>query len=77
MMPTMETQPFVPHDCILQMFRNDQNFQMACELLEIRKVAITYPGGLTKVGLGRVIDGAKAIEALRGAAASALPKRPK
>ena len=46
------------------MFRNDQDFQQACELLEIKKVPITYPGGLTKVGLGRVIDGPKAIDKL-------------
>ena len=38
-----------------------QDFQQACERLQIRKVQITYPGGRTKVGLGRCVDGAKAM----------------
>ncbi|MGB2823400.1 MAG: hypothetical protein WBF17_20625 [Phycisphaerae bacterium] len=46
------------------MFRNDQDFQRACELLGIEKVQITYPGGLRKIGLGRCIEGAKAIDRL-------------
>ncbi len=36
----------------------------ACEVLGIKKVEVTYPGGLRKIGLGRCIDGAKAIERL-------------
>ena len=48
------------------MFHNDQDFQQACELLGIQKVAITYPGGLRKIGIGRCVDGAKAIQRLRG-----------
>ena len=63
-LPAMECQPFEHHDYLMLIFRNDQDFQQACELLEIKKVAITYPGGLTKIGLGRVIDGAKAIAKL-------------
>ena len=66
MLPAMECQPFEHYDYIMLMFRNDQDFQQACEPLEIRKVAITYPGGLKKIGLGRVIDGPKAIERLSG-----------
>jgi hypothetical protein len=46
------------------MFRHEQDFQRACEVLGIRKVEVEYPGGLKKIGLGRVIDGAKAIERL-------------
>ena len=64
MLPAMECQPFEHHDYIMLMFRNDQDFQQACELLEIKKVQITYPGWLQKVGVGRVIDGAKAIAKL-------------
>ncbi len=51
--------------CIMLMFRNDQDFHQACEL-GIKKVQITYPGGWQKVGLGQVIDGAKAIRSLQG-----------
>ena len=60
----MECQPFEHYDYVMLMFRNDQDFQRACELLGIEKVQITYPGGLKKIGLGRCIDGAKAIDRL-------------
>jgi hypothetical protein len=60
----MECQPFEHYDYIMLMFRNDQDFQQACELLEIQKVQIEYPGGLRKIGLGRVVEGAKAIAKL-------------
>jgi len=46
------------------MFRRGQDLQRACEVLGVKKVQVTYPGGLKKIGLGRVIDGAKAIERL-------------
>ena len=65
-LPQMECQPFEHHDYIMLMFRNEQDFQQACERLGIQKVAITYPGGRTKVGLGRVVDGAKAVRILTG-----------
>jgi hypothetical protein len=64
-LPQMECQPFEQHDYVMLMFHNDQDFQQACELLGIQKVQIEYPGGLRKIGLGRVIDGAKAIARLR------------
>ena len=60
----MECQPFEHYDCVTLMFRNDQDFQQACELLGIQKVQIEYPGGLRKIGIGRCADGAKAIERL-------------
>jgi len=62
--PEMECQPFEHHDYVMLMFHNDQDFQQACEVLGLDKVKITYPGGLTKVGVGRVIDGAKAVARL-------------
>jgi hypothetical protein len=62
--PAMECQPFEHYDYLMLMFRNEQDFQRACEILGIQKVQVTYPGGLKKIGLGRVIDGAKAIERL-------------
>jgi len=63
-LPAMECQPFEHYDYVMLMFRNDQDYQRACELLGIEKVQITYPGGLKKIGLGRCIDGSKAIDRL-------------
>jgi len=60
----MECQPFEHHDFLMLIFRNDQDLQMACEKLGIKRVAIQYPGGKQKIGLGRVIDGPKAIRIL-------------
>lgn len=69
-LPQMECQPCEHHDYIMLIFRNEQDFQQACERLAIQKVEITYPGGRTKVGLSRVVDGAKAIRQLISEAAS-------
>ena len=60
----MECQPFEHHDFLMLIFRNDQDLQAACEKLAIKRIAITYPGGKQKIGLGRVIDGPKAIRML-------------
>ncbi|MBE3096234.1 MAG: hypothetical protein IMZ44_03775 [Planctomycetes bacterium] len=65
-LPAMECQPFEHYDYLMLMFRHEQDFQRACEVLGIKKVEVAYPGGLKKIGLGRVIDGAKAIEKLAG-----------
>lgn len=69
-LPQMECQPFEHHDYIMLLFHNEQDFQQACERLGVGKVAIQYPGGRTKVGLGRCVDGARAIRALTGSAGS-------
>jgi hypothetical protein len=63
-LPAMECQPFEHYDYLMLMFRHEQDFQRACEVLGIKKVEVAYPGGLKKIGLGRVVDGAKAIDAL-------------
>jgi hypothetical protein len=73
-LPDMECQPFEHYDYVMLLFRHDQDFQQACELLGIEKVQITYPGGLQKIGLGRCIDGAKAIRRL--VSGGALPCQP-
>ena len=62
----MECQPFEHYDYVMLLFRHEQDFQRACEVLGIEKVQVTYPGGLRKIGLGRCIDGAKAIDRLVG-----------
>lgn len=66
-LPDMEKQPFEHHDYIMLMFVNEQDFMNACERLGIGKVAITYPGGCKKVGLGRCIDGARVLSMLEAA----------
>jgi hypothetical protein len=63
----MECQPFEHHDYIMLLFRNEQDFQQACERLGIQRVQITYPGGKQKIGLGRCIDGMKALKSFGGA----------
>jgi hypothetical protein len=65
-LPAMECQPFEHYDYVMLVFRHEQDFQQACEKLGIQRVQITYPGGRTKIGLGRVIDGAQAILRLAG-----------
>jgi len=69
-LPAMECQPFEHYDYLMLMFRHEQDFQRACEVLGIKKVEVEYPGGLKKIGLGRVVDGAKAIDRLMAAGKS-------
>ncbi len=66
LIPEMECQPWEHHNYVVLMFSNDQDWQQACERLGIGPVKITYPGGLVKVGVGRVVDGAKAMARLTG-----------
>jgi len=66
LIPEMECQPWEHHNYVVLMFNNDQDWQQACERLGIGPVKITYPGGLVKVGVGRVVDGAKAMARLTG-----------
>nr|BDD44598.1 hypothetical protein 5 [Flavobacteriaceae bacterium] len=63
-LPQMETQPFEHYDYVMLLFKNEQDFQQACEKFGIQKVSITYPGGRQKTGLGRCVDGARAIRLL-------------
>lgn len=63
--PDMECQPFEHYDYIMLMFRDRQDFDGICELLGIKKVQLKYPGGLQKIGLGRVIEGPAAIRKIR------------
>ena len=63
--PEMEAQPFEHYDYVMLMFRTTTDFQRACEVLDIKEVQVKYPGGHRKIGLGRVIDGTKAIDKLQ------------
>lgn len=69
LIPEMECQPFEHYNYVVLMFRNDQDWQAACERLGIGKVKVTYPGGMAKIGVGRVIDGPKAMIKLASGAA--------
>jgi hypothetical protein len=72
--PDMEILPFEHYDYIVLMFRNSLDFDKAVDLFGVRKVRYaaeslkTYgdPGVFKKVGLGRVVDGARALEILEG-----------
>lgn len=64
-LPEMELQPFEGYDYVMLLFKSDQDFQSTCDILKIEKVKVTYQGGSTKVGLGRVIDGALALQILK------------
>lgn len=63
-LPDMECQPFEHYDYVLLLFRNSQDWQRAQELLGLERIKIRYPGGFTKVGLGRCLEGPKAIAIL-------------
>lgn len=63
-LPEMACQPFEHYDYLMLLFRNEQDFQQACERLGVKRIQITYPGGRTKIGLGRCLDGMNAIAAL-------------
>ena len=61
-LPEMALHPFEQYDYLVLLFRSDQDFQRACEFFDVAQVKVTYPGGKRKVGLGRVIDGARAMD---------------
>ena len=62
--PELEMKPFEHYDYIVLMFKNELDFAGACAKLGVDKVAVTIPQGKKKVGLGRVVDGAKAVATL-------------
>lgn len=63
--PEMELQAFEHYDYIVLLFRNSLDWQRAKDLFQIQEEAFTLRDGQTrKVGLGRVVDGKRAIELL-------------
>lgn len=62
--PNMDLHPFEHYDYVVLLFRNDQDFQQACEKMGIRRVEIRYGEKCRKVGLGRVVDGVGALKRL-------------
>lgn len=65
--PDMELLPFEEYDYLLLMFRNSQDWQRACEVLSLQREAWS-DGTVRKVGLGRVLDGARVIAMIVGGA---------
>jgi hypothetical protein len=61
--PGMALQPFEEYNYLLVMFKNSQDWQGACDRIGVRRESIVL-GGARKVGLGRVLDGAKLLELL-------------
>ena len=74
MLAQMECQPWEHHDYLVVMFANSQDWQSCGELLGIRKVEIQYPGGRSKVGIGRAISGARLLKMLNQAKDEAMLK---
>jgi hypothetical protein len=62
--PEMALQAFEEYNYLVVVFRNSQDWQGACDLLEIRREAVTL-GTVRKVGLGRVLDGANVLALLK------------
>ena len=72
--PEMELGPFEHYDYILLLFKSTLDFDAVCDKLGIQKESFIVPGGVRdggkektaarKIGTGRAIDGAKAMEIL-------------
>lgn len=62
--PNMDLHPFEHYDYVVLLFKNDQDYQQACEKLGIRRVEIRYGAKCRKVGVGRVVDGVEAMKKL-------------
>jgi len=64
MPPDMELKAFEHWDYIVFVFSNQSDWLNVCNLFELRKVNAGY-GRTKKIGIGRVIHGARLLEALR------------
>lgn len=58
----MELQLYEKYDYIVLAFKNTVDFDSACEKLKIEKKKIKYGGDFEKIGLGRVVDGARVLK---------------
>ena len=64
--PTMEIEPFEHWDYIVLVFRDSRDWLVACNQLGIKKVKFETFKGYKKIGLGRVLDGRKFLERIKG-----------
>lgn len=60
--PEMEIMPYEHWDYIVLVFKNSIDWLSALEYFGIKKARFTAAMGKSKIGLGRVIDGAKFLE---------------
>lgn len=69
--PAMAIQPFEHYDYIVVFFRNSMDFLNACQFFGVKKVESTMSEKVSKVGLGRCVDGATVMAKLQGKAQEA------
>lgn len=62
--PEMELQAFEHYDYVVLLFQNSMDFLAAVERLGLKKVEFNAGAKARKVGVGRAIDGKKALEIL-------------
>lgn len=60
--PGMDLMPFEHYDYIVLIFRNTFDWTRACEVFGIERKAVDIGKGRSKIGLCRVIEGAKVVE---------------
>lgn len=58
------------YNYVVLLFRDQPTWDRACDVLKVQKVTADH-GGVSKVGLGRVLDGKPIVDALQNAAAAA------
>jgi hypothetical protein len=63
--PAMELLPYESYDYIVLMFRDSRDFLVAIDHFGLQKVSVPAYVGSKKIGLGRVLDGAKYMARVR------------
>ena len=62
--PEMTLQPFEQYNYLMVVFRDTQDWDGVCDILSIRTEGVTL-GEIRKIGLGRVIEGKRLLEAIK------------
>lgn len=63
----LQMQAFEHYDYVVLLFRNSLDFDRACDLFQIARRSSPIGQGRFKIGLGRVVDGARALEQVQNA----------
>jgi len=61
--PQMEIRPYEHYDYLVFFFRDVRDFVAACEKFGIKKVAASFSAKNKKLGMGRVLDGTRLLNA--------------
>lgn len=64
LIPEMEILPYEHWDYIVLVFKDSRDWLQALAFFGIKKTKVTIPNAGAKVGLGRVLDGARVLETL-------------